>query len=174
MKQLAVLALIPALFACAPASGPEAKTAEVEPAKTPYGFEVELTLTPRTIKKLTAMSEMVTIAGMYWGEPTEAAKPRIDEIGQIDLGRDEVNVQPANRTVLIPGAAIDPKVVETDVVGAPMVLVNVYTARLADENNLIGCEIYEGPISMAQAKPVGINCDLLEPSAIEPTPAQPT
>lgn len=174
MKPLAIL--LPAtLFACAPASGPQAATVnDDESAKTPYGFEVQLTLTPRAIEKLTAMSEMVTIAGMYWGEPSEAGKPRADDIGQINLGRDDINVQPASRTVLVPGAAIDPSVLETDVAGAPQVLVNVFTARMAHEDNLINCGIYEGPIAMARAKPVDIRCDLIEPAGEEPASAQPT
>lgn len=174
MKPLAIL-LPAALCACVPASGPEAGAAsDTERAKTPYGFEVQLTLTPRAIEKLAAMSEMVTIAGMYWGEPSETGKPRADDIGQINLGRDDINVQPASRTVLVPGAAIDPSVLETDVTGAPQVLVNVFTARMAHEDNLINCGIYEGPISMAQAKPVDIKCDLIEPAAEEPPPTQPT
>lgn len=173
MRHLAIL-LAPALFACAPASGPEAVAGDPEPVDTPYAFEVALTLTPRTIEKLTAMSEMITVAGMYWGEPSEAAKTRADNMGQINLGRDDINVQPVSRTVLVPGAAIDSKVVETDIAGAPQVLVNVFTARMAHQDNLINCAIYEGPISMAQAKPVEIKCDLLEPPVEEPAPAQPT
>ena len=58
--------------------------------------------------------------------------------------------------------------------GAPQVLVNVFTARMAHEDNLINCGIYEGPISMAQAKAVDIRCDLIEPAAEEQAPTQPT
>lgn len=174
MKLVAIL-LPAALCACAPASGPEAAAvSDAEPTKTPYGFEVQLTLTPRAVEKLTAMSEMVTVAGMYWGEPSEIGKPRADDVGQINLGRDDINVQPASRIVLLPGAAIDPAVLETDVAGAPQVLVNVFTARMAHEDNLINCGIYEGPISMAQAKAVDIRCDLIEPAAEEQAPTQPT
>ncbi len=172
MRPLAIL-LAPALCACAPASGPKAGAGYPEPVDTPYAFEVALTLTPRTIEKLTTASEMITVAGMYWGEPSETAKPRADTMGQINLGRDDINVQPVSRTVLLPGAAIDPKVVEADIAGAPQVLVNVFTARMAHQDNLINCGVYEGPISMAQAKPVEIKCDLLEPPVEEPAPAQP-
>jgi hypothetical protein len=164
MKQL-ILLLPLAAMACAPASAPEPE-ATAGPVRTPYAFEVELTLTPRTIEKLAAMSEQVTVSAMYWGEPRPGVQG--DEMGQVNLGSDDINVQPANRGVLVPGSAIDPKALETDVEGPPQVLVNVYTARLAHEDNLINCEIYEGPVSMAQAKPVAIECDLIEPPAPEP------
>jgi hypothetical protein len=42
------------------------------------------------------------------------------------------------------------------------VLVNVFTARKAQDNNLILCGSYQGLVSMAQEKPVAIQCDLLE------------
>ncbi len=50
-------------------------------------------------------------------------------------------------------------------------LVNVFTSRMAHENNLIDCGIYEGPIAMAQKKPVDITCDLIDPPADIPTAA---
>lgn len=172
MRQIIALPLL-ALAACSPASGPAAGAA-AEAKATPYAFEVQLTLTPRTIEKLAAMQEMVTVAGMYWGEPKAEAKAagRADEMGQINLGRDDINVQPASRMVVVPGAAIDAKVIEKDVEGAAQVLVNVFTARMAHEDNLINCGIYEGPISMAQQKPVEIECDLLEPPAPVAEPTQ--
>lgn len=173
MKQLALL--IPAaLAACAPASGPDAASPAAE-VKSPYAFEVQLTLTPRTVEKLETMHEMVTVSGMYWGEPKAEARAHADEMGQINLGADDIKVQPSSRSVIVPGAAIDPKVLASDVEGPPQVLVNVYTSRMAHENNLINCGIYEGPIAMAQQKPVDIKCDLIEPPADIPAaaPAKP-
>ncbi len=92
-------------------------------------------------------------------------------MGQINLGVDNIRVQPVSRTVIVPGAAIDPKVLASDVDGAPQVIVHVYTSRMAHENNLINCGMYEGPIAMAQEKPVDIKCDLIEPAADVPAAA---
>jgi hypothetical protein len=172
MKHIAQLIPAACLLACSPGSGPALEpAAEARPA--PYAFDVQLTLTPRTIEKLAGMSEMVTVSGMYWGEPKAAARARADEVGQINLGADDIVVQPASRTLSVPGSAIDPKVLE-DIEGSPQVLVNVYTARRAHEDNLISCGIYEGPVSMAQQKPVEIDCDLIEPPAPEPAAPNPT
>lgn len=168
MKAIAFLAPALVLAACEPALDASASGAS---AKSPYAFEVELTLTPRTIAKLEGMREMVTVSGMYWGEPTAEARAHADGMGQINLGADDIKVQPSSRRVIVPGAAIDPKVLGSDVEGPPQVLVNVFTSRMAHENNLIDCGIYEGPIAMAQKKPVDITCDLIDPPADIPTAA---
>ena len=44
---------------------------------------------------------------------------------------------------------------------------------MAHENSLIICGIYEGPIAMAQQKPVDIKCDLIEPPEDIPAPTAP-
>ncbi len=169
MKRIVLLAPVFAFAACAPASGPGAPAGAE--AQSPYAFVVDLTLTPRTIEKLEGMREMVTVSGLYWGEPTEEARAHADGMGQINLGADDIRVRPASRRVIVPGAAIDPKALGSDVEGAPQVLVNVHTSRMAHENNLIDCGVYEGPIAMAQQKPVDIKCDLIEPPADIPTAA---
>lgn len=170
MKPTLLLAPALALLACAPAGGFDSASPAAE-VKSPYAFDVQITLTQRTIDKLESMREMITVSGMYWGEPKEEARTRADGMGQINLGADDIKVQPSSRLVTVPGAAIDPKVLASDVDGPPQVLVNVYTSRMAHENNLINCGIYEGPIAMAQQKPVDIRCDLIDPPADIPTAA---
>ena len=163
MKHLAILALVMAPAACAPASGPEAApAAEIETMKTPYGFDVQLTLTPRAAEKLAQTDEAVNVAAMYYGLPVSDTVPGIDEHGmEIGLGRDDVEVAPQSALVVASGDGFDPTYL-TSVKGEPEVLVNVYSARKTHENNLLSCGIYQGPISMAQKKPVDIDCDLIE------------
>jgi len=163
MKHPAILLLAPALFACAPDSGPEiAAVAETETIKTPYGFDVQLTLTPRAAEKLAQTDEAVNVAAMYYGLPVSDTAPGIDEHGEeVGLGRDDVEVAPQSALVVAPGAGFDPTYLAS-VKGEPEVLVNVYSARKTHEHNLLSCGIYQGPISMAQKKPVDIQCDLID------------
>jgi hypothetical protein len=65
------------------------------------------------------------------------------------------------RSSKLPGEGFDATYL-TSVKGEPEVLINVYSARKTHENNLLSCGIYQGPISMAQKKPVDITCDLIE------------
>ena len=80
---------------------------------------------------------------------------------EVGLGRDEVEVMPENAVVKAPGTGFDATYIKS-VKGEPEVLVNVYSARKTHENNLLSCGIYQGPISMAQKKPVDIQCDLID------------
>ena len=163
MKHLAILFLAPALSACAPDSGPEAAAVpEAETTRTPYGFDVQLTLTPRAAEKLASTDEAVIVSAMYFGMPVSDTAPGLDEHGmEIGLGGDDVEVAPQSALVVVPGAGFDATNIAS-VKGEPEVLVNVYSARKTHENNLISCGIYQGPISMAQKKPVDIQCDLIE------------
>jgi len=161
MKQLAVLPVF-ILFACAPASGPEAAASDEATPANPYAFEVNLTLTPRAAEMLARTDEFVTVAAMYYGRPVASNSPGIDEHRmEIGLGRDDVEVPPQSASVKASGAGFDATYLSS-VEGEPEVLVNVYSARKTHENNLLDCGIYQGPIAMAQRRPVDIACDLLD------------
>ena len=162
MKQLAIL-FGAALAACAPDSGPEAPVTPVpEAARSPYSFELNLALTPRAAEMLASRDETVNVAVMYYGEPVSETAPGIDEHGmEIGLGRDDIEVAPQNALVIAPGTGFDATYIAS-VQGGPEVLVNVYSSRKTHENNLLDCGIYQGPIAMAQKKPVEIKCDLIQ------------
>ena len=161
MKHLAILSLGFALTACAPDSGPEVTAAETDIAKSPYGFDVNLTLTQRASEMLASTDEAVNVAAMYYGEPVSETSPGIDEHGmEIGLGRDDIEVAPKSALVVAPGTGFDATNIAS-VKGEPEVLINVYSARKTHETNLLSCGIYQGPISMAQKKPVEIKCDLI-------------
>lgn len=172
MKRLSILLAILSA-ACAPAPDPAEPVASATPvAPTPHAFQVQLTFTPRAAEKLVATKELVTIAGMYWGLPTAAAAPTADEVGQINLGVDYIDVSPENGAYMVPGSGFDDSKIES-VDGAPQVLVNVYSARKTHADNLLNCGIYEGPIAMAQQRPVEIQCDLIFDENGQPYPIAP-
>ena len=166
----AIAFLIPlALVACGPAPGASGPDGAAAPP-SPYAFEVNLTLTPRAAEKLAATKERVIVNAMYFGAPVSENAPGLDEHGmEIPLGEDLVEVDPVNAIVTAPGAGFDPKYI-TSVKGEPEVLVNVYSARKTHEDNLLSCGIYQGPVAMAQKKPVDIRCDLIYGEDGEPLP----
>lgn len=156
--------------ACSPAPAEDTSPPEGAAVRGPNAFEVQLSLTPRAVDKLVATGEQVTVASMYWGEPKPGVET--DEIGQIPLGAETVDVAPGNAAVLSPGTGFDAARL-ADVAGAPQVLVNVYSARKTHEDNLLSCGIYEGPVAMAQQRPVEIQCDLIYDENGDPIPATP-
>jgi hypothetical protein len=150
------------LAACGPAPALDAPAAPEAEATSPYAFEVNLTFTPRAAEKLASTSELVTVAAMYFGQPVSEGAPGVDDhVMEVSLGGDEVEAGPQNAIVKAPGTGFDATYL-TSVKGEPEVLVNVYSARKTHENNLLNCGIYQGPVSMAQKKPVEIQCDLID------------
>lgn len=169
MKQPALLLLFLPMLACSPAPAADGLASHAAAPASPYAFDVRLTLTPRAAEKLVATKERVIVNSMFWGAPNAAAKPSVDEMGQIPLGEDFVEVAPESATVTVPAANFDPDAL-ANIEGAPQVLVNVYSARKVHADNLLDCGIYEGPVAMAQQKPVDIRCDLIIwPGDVVPT-----
>ncbi len=164
MKNRSLLVLPFLLAACSPAPAPEAASGGGEAAApvSPYAFEINLTLTARAAEKLVSTDERVIINATYYGLPVSDDAPGLDrEDMDIGLGSSEIEVGPESAVVKVTGEGFD-KTYMTSVKGEPEVLVNVYSARKTHENNLISCGIYQGPVSMAQKKPVDIQCDLID------------
>lgn len=163
MKNGSLLVLPLLLVACAPAPASDASSATEEAAPAgPYAFEVNLTLTARAAERLASTDERVIVDAMYYGLPVSDGARGIDEHAmEIGLGSSEIEVAPESTAVAVSGEGFDATYM-TSVKGEPEVLVNVYSARKTHENNLINCGIYQGPVSMAQKKPVDIQFDLID------------
>ncbi len=110
-----------------------------------------------TIAKLTSLGEWVTVSAYYSGDPAREDAPT-DEMGMVYLGHEEANIFPANQTVEL-GGFLNGAPLEW-VVG-PLVNVNVYSARLVDENNILNCGLVEGPVAELSQADQAISCTLL-------------
>jgi len=65
----------------------------------------------------------------------------------------------ANGTAVITGNKVDPKALPWVV--KPQVLINVFSARHSDPNNLLDCGIFEDDVAKAQAHPIQIACKVI-------------
>lgn len=115
-------------------------------------------------KQLGDLGEMVTISAHFYGEAKPDAKLEPDEMGEITLGLEEFTVAPKELRVEV-GASL--AVAPEDQVKTPMLNVNVWTARYADENNLLDCTTVDGPVAELAGKEQQISCKLLPPDAID-------
>ena len=163
MKNASLLILPFLLAACGPAPAPGAPSAtETAKAASPYAFDVNLTLTARAAERLKDTDERVIVSAMYYGLPTSDDAPGIDKEGmEVRLGASDIEVAPESAVVNVTGEGFDPTYMKS-VKGEPEVLINVYSARKTHENNLLNCGIYQGPVPMAQKKPVEVQCDLID------------
>lgn len=174
-------ALLALAAACQPAEepvptepGPAAQPAvsAVPAAPAGFGYDVQLVFTPATVEKLKGMGEQVSVSAYYFGEAVPAARERTNDIDQIDLGNELIDVQPGDQTVHMTGSMVDQAKFADVEGGKPSVLINVFTARKKDGNNLINCGIFQNLIEKAQAAPMKIECDLITPQP-KPTPPDP-
>ncbi|MCE1235736.1 MAG: hypothetical protein LWW93_05195 [Hyphomicrobiales bacterium] len=128
-------------------------------------FSVVVTLSAEARADLTRRKEQVTVAAMYSGEPTrEATKKKIDnEIGEVDLGHEELTrpIPGGKETFAFAGKAFDAKRVKWIKPGAASVLINVYSARKAADDNLLDCGIFQDTVTLANSKPIEIACKLI-------------
>lgn len=123
-----------------------------------YGFAVDITLSPKAAALLKARHEGIVVSAMYQGEPIASKRRMAEEDGTIGLGTENVTMTGA------PGRAVIAGKVDLAHVGwvtAPGVLINVYSARHSDPNNLLDCGIFEDTIAKAQAGPVAIACKVI-------------
>ncbi len=145
LRQLAFGALIGALGAPALAAG--------------YGFTVDVTLSPKAAALLRAKHEAIIVSAMYSGEPVPAKTKQADEMGEIDLGSENVTIAGMTGQAAISGKGVI--IAHLGWVKVPQVLINVYSARHSDPNNLLDCGIFEDSIAKAQAAPIKIFCKVI-------------
>lgn len=128
-------------------------------------FSLVLTLSPAALADLLRLKEQVTVSAMYSGEPTkEATKKGIpDEVGEVGLGNEEITRPPSTEptTFAFAGKGFQAKRLKWVAPGTAKLLINVYSARKAADDNLLDCGIFEGTLAEAAAKPIEISCKLI-------------
>ncbi|MDB5658200.1 MAG: hypothetical protein JWS10_815 [Cypionkella sp.] len=103
---------------------------------------LHITFDAASAPKLQEAGEMVTVASYFWGDPATGNVLPVNEMGQLYLGAEEATVWPHEQTFSIGHSIAGAPVGNVE---APLVNVNVYSARITDENNLLDCGIVDGP-----------------------------
>lgn len=153
VRRLALASLVALVPALAVAAEPVPK------------YSVALTLSPAAVAKLTKLKEQVTVSAHYYGMPTEAAeKKKIpNEIGEIDLGDEEITrpLAEARAVFGFVGKGFDTKKTKWIHAGTSGILINVYSARRAVDDNILDCGLYQDTVELAMSKPIEIACKLI-------------
>ncbi len=108
--------------------------------------------------KLQEAGEMVIVSSYFYGDPAPGNVLPLNEMDQLYLGDEQTTIWPVAQTVYIGrnlGGAPLGNVI------APMVNVNVYSARITDENNLLECGIVDGPSDALSKSTQDIACKLI-------------
>ena len=136
--------ILAGLIAAAPASAQESVT-------------IELVLDPAAEAALQGRGEWIVVNAWYYGDPALDAVP-MDEMGLVYLGEEEATIYPVSQQIVLGGMMAG---APRDWVIDPIVNVNVFSARMTDQNNLLDCGFVEGPQAELAAATQVISCSLL-------------
>jgi hypothetical protein len=136
------------------------QTTVAVPAEWP-GFVVDVTLSDKAKAKLVSSKEALRVFGYYFGTPNPGAlKKHVYHEGEVGLGDFDVEFPIGS------SARIYKVKVKRDAFGqtdgrAPMVLINVVSARKSSKNNLLECGIFEDSLDKIRDGHIPITCKLI-------------
>lgn len=148
------------LAACGKTPVPE-EAAPAEVAQPdPFAFSVEVSLSDAAKRQLGLTGETVIVAASYFAGGREGvAADEFNDVGLIDLGRVEVELD-GEGTAILDGSGVRKDRLGL-VEGEPEVNVNVYSGRRASPDNVLGCDMFQDEVRVAAGKPIRIACRLL-------------
>lgn len=130
------------------------------PVADPYGFDIEVALSPKAAAELAARHEQVTAYASYFGQPAPGAEKHVDEVGQIDLANQTKTVAANSGAFHFDGPAIDPRRLAL-IDGTVMVNLNVASARKSSEDNLLACDFIQGALADVRKAAITLHCGLI-------------
>lgn len=131
-------------------------------AQSTFGFDIAVSLSNKAREELHSRREPLVALVSYYGDPTKQAERHADEVGHIQLS-------PSASTVELPVGATQVQVSGRQVrrerlawiEGPVMVNVNIVSGRRSSPDNLLSCDIIDGPLQTVQKAPVKLNCSLI-------------
>ncbi len=127
----------------------------------PMGFSVDVTLSAKAADLLATKGEKIIVWASWYGDPSPAGKKHVDEMGQVDMGEEKVQLPSTGGTATLSGKKVAISHIGWVKDQNVQVLVNVYTARLKDPNNLLDCGLFQDSVTLARKGPVAIACKVI-------------
>lgn len=167
-----VLSLSIVVAACKPAATPAPVAPEATVATPPVTtvsttptpataapFSVQVSLSEKARARLATPAETIIVSATYFADPTPSATNKTNDVGQIDLGKAQVELA-------APGiATFDGSALLQDrlglIQGEPQVNINVYSGRKSATDNLLDCGFFQDSLKVAASKPIAIDCRLI-------------
>lgn len=135
--------------------------AAAAPAAGFQPVDISVSLSEKAAATLRERNEGIVVSASYSGEPTAAAKPHADEIGRIDLGTETHSLAGSGGSIQLGGPQSGSKRLDW-IQGPVLINVNVFSARKSSQDNLLSCDFIDGPLPQVAAKPVALNCSLID------------
>jgi len=145
----------PAAAAPAEAAAP----ASVTDANGVPAFKVYVNLSDRARERLAMPPDTIIVAAYYFGDPIPQALAQANQIGQIDLGRSQVDLRTAGLATF-DGSAMEPAKLSL-LQGPPQVNINVYSGRRSSADNLLDCDFFQDTLAVAAVSQINLYCKLI-------------
>ena len=129
------------------------------PENPAVAFDVAIEITPAAAALLKAPGSGLVVDVAYYGYPTEAALPKVNNLKQITLGKDLVTVAATAPKAHIPGGGLQEKDLSDVVDGSVMVLIDGYGYTPDAGDGQVKCGYYRDRLELARTKAV-IKCDV--------------
>lgn len=137
-------------------------------AEEDTGFDVNIVLSEKAAAMLATRGEGMVIMVSYFGWPKPGAKKHGDEVGQIGFGPDrQIGIPGRAGQYHVPAVKLDPQRLGW-LEGPVQVNVNIASARKSDPDNLLDCEIIDGPLAEARKASNTLPCRLIRDDPAPP------
>jgi hypothetical protein len=162
-KAAVVLAAGSLLVAACSPSAPQAAQSAPAPltaAQPAVGaFTVNFVFSTAAAAKLKGMEEKVIFNAWYYAAPKPGVKIEGGDAG-VPLGETTRALLPENQTITLT-PEFDAVQAAEQTEGGVRMLVNVYSARLADADNLLDCTLIDEPVADLPTRDNAIACKLI-------------
>ena len=142
------------------ATGPATQPAADPALRSPYAFDVEVTLSDAARKRLADSAESIIVSAIYFADAKAGAPPAfVNQVGQVDIGKAQIELNGAGRAAFDGSAVLRERLPSTE--GDLQLNVNVFSGRRSSEDNLLDCGFFQDAVQVAAAQPVRIACQLI-------------
>ncbi len=155
----ALLVLAPAPLTRA-AQTPDAASSAGTTRSIPRSFtlRVDVSLSPQAAARL-ASGEGIVVSASFEGEPTAAARRHAGNDGHVGLGSRRVEIPGRNGEAVLHR---DTATMPLHWIQGPIQLnLNIFSARHTGPDNVLSCDIFEGPLEHALNRAVPLHCGLI-------------
>lgn len=129
-------------------------------AADPEEITIWLSYSEAALEQLDRSSEEVIVSATYSATPAPGSMIETNEIGLISLGSNEVQVLPSQNEVSLPvDGLVLPDLAE--IKGPITVNINVFSARLGSDDNILNCDLFEGPLESLREAVTELHCSLI-------------
>ena len=124
-----------------------------------FTLRVDVTLSAKAAARLASPKEGIVVSASFEGEPTPTARRHAGEDGHAELGSSKVEIPGRDGEAVLHGTTASMPL--RWIRGPVQLNVNVFSARHSSPDNVLSCDIFEGPLEHAIGQAIPLHCSLI-------------